>query len=960
MKFKSLFAAAIAAVAVLVGCQGKEEPVEEAKLSVSPQTLSFEATAGEKTVQLTSTREWKAQIKYEGDVKDWLSVSPESGSACPNGQNVTITAKANEGKDRKATVTFTIGLFKSSLEVSQVGEDGPDPVNDGSKEHPFKASEASAKAATLESGAEDGPYYVKGYVKKFATKHEDGIKSFGNALFYITDDTSGEGDDFYCYQVYYLGGKKFTSTDQIKLGDEVIVYGKITNYNGTYETVGKGAAFIYSLNGKTEGGDDPDPVEPITGENLLTNGGFETWTAAKPEAWDFTNGNATLTKVGSAKEGSNACEVAGDANSNKRLMSKEYNLKPGTYQIQVYVKGEGQYRLGYAKLTNHAVSSSEDYKYINDATQATSDWTLQFVEFKITEQTAVSITIMNSKYGNGKSVIVDDVRLVTQDGGLAPDVPVTVVDATVTEILADPSSDVVYRLTGTVSSFNSEYCSFDLTDATGTIYVYSVDEATKKEYASKVKDGDTVTIEGTYYYYEKDQKHEIVNAKITDWKQGEQPGPGPEVLETESVAEVIAATDGTSVKLSNALVVAAAKTGYLVTDAQKSAYLFVFKGNQTTETAPEVGDVVTVEAKKSTYQNFAQLSEPATTVISSGSTVTYPSAEDISSTFDSFSSQTVKYVSFTGKLSISDYYNVNVPGASKNIGSLISPKMDLSAYKDVDNIRYEGYFVYVSGGKYINIVLTKAEPSEGKFFSVNPLSRAIAAAATTVDITVSSNVAWSASSDTDGFTLDKASGEGNGTIKVTCPENISEDARTVKITVSTEADVTTKSYEVIITQSGVSSQGSPITLTFPDDNKDSNKISSYTDTWTAKTGAQEFTITGFNNNSWKNDWSFIKCGRKNNASTATIVTNVSFAVKTFVVTVDACTSDKVNAFKLEVASDAAFANDVQTVTLTIAKGDNTFTIPSPVANAHYRLTVDCASGSSNGLVTVSKLVISDK
>ena len=144
-----------------------------------------------------------------------------------------------------------------------------------------------------------------------------------------------------------------------------------------------------------------------------------------------------------------------------------------------------------------------------------------------------------------------------------------------------------------------------------------------------------------------------------------------------------------------------------------------------------------------------------------------------------------------------------------------------------------------------------------------------------------------------------------------------------------------------------------------DDNKDNNKISSYTETWTAKAGDQEFTLTGFNNNNW-NNWTYIKCGRKNNASVATIYTKISFAVKTVVVTVDNFTGGKVNAFKLEVASDADFKNDVQTVNLTIAKGDNTFTVPSPVANAHYRLTVDCASGSANGLVTVSKLVISDK
>ena len=609
MKFKSLFVAALAAVAVLAGCQPKEEPIEEAKLSVSPQTLSFEATAGEKSVQLTSTREWKAQIKYEGDAKDWLSVSPEGGSACPNGQNVTITAKANEGTDRKATVTFTIGLFKSSLEVSQVGTAGPVPVNDGSKEHPFTVPEAIQKCEETGETPTADYFYVKGFVTEI-TEITDAT-SFGNATFYIKDvkdSNDPRTGAFYCYRVKYFNGAKFPSTDALKVDDEVVVKAQLINFKGNTPETQNGE--MYSINGNT-GGDDPDPVEPITGENLLTNGSFETWTAAKPEAWDFTNGNATLTKVSGAYEGSNACEVGGDANSNKRLMSKEYNLKPGTYQIQVYVKGEGQYRLGYAKLTNHAVKDSQnDYIYLDGSpVPATADWTLHFVQFKIEAQTAVSIIVMNNKAGSGKSVIVDDVKLVTKDGGIAPDVPVTVVDATVAEILANPSSDVVYRLTGTVSSFNSEYCSFDLTDATGKIYVYSVDSATKAEYASKLKDGDTVTIEGTYSYYESKQQHEIINAKITDWKQGGQPGPGPEVIETTVAALLANPSKDVVYRLSGTVSGVDSKyCSFDLTDATGKIYVYSVDAATKAEYASKLkdGDTVTIEGKYDYYEQKQQ------------------------------------------------------------------------------------------------------------------------------------------------------------------------------------------------------------------------------------------------------------------------------------------------------------------------------------------------------------------
>ena len=53
------------------------------------------------------------------------------------------------------------------------------------------------------------------------------------------------------YRGYYLEGEKFTAEDQIKVGDKVIVYGKLVDYNGTKEmTTGSS---IYSLNGVTTG-----------------------------------------------------------------------------------------------------------------------------------------------------------------------------------------------------------------------------------------------------------------------------------------------------------------------------------------------------------------------------------------------------------------------------------------------------------------------------------------------------------------------------------------------------------------------------------------------------------------------------------------------------------------------------------------------------------------------------------
>ena len=88
------------------------------------------------------------------------------------------------------------------------------------------------------------------YVQGIITSVEEVSTQFGNATYYINDTENTEGQ-LYVFRGYYLNGDKFTSEDQIKAGDKVIVYGKLMNYNGTYE-IGTGNR-IYSINNITTG-----------------------------------------------------------------------------------------------------------------------------------------------------------------------------------------------------------------------------------------------------------------------------------------------------------------------------------------------------------------------------------------------------------------------------------------------------------------------------------------------------------------------------------------------------------------------------------------------------------------------------------------------------------------------------------------------------------------------------------
>ncbi|MCR4664229.1 MAG: hypothetical protein K5660_02575 [Paludibacteraceae bacterium] len=132
-------------------------------------------------------------------------------------------------------------------------------------------AQAREICAKLESGATtETKYYVKGWVKKLHSKHESGVTDYGNGSFYMVDKT-GDSDDFLAFQVYGLNGQKLTSVDQVAVGDYVVVYGELTNYNGTYETVGKGAAYIYSSsNPKIKEGGEQQQQGPVDNYTYVT------------------------------------------------------------------------------------------------------------------------------------------------------------------------------------------------------------------------------------------------------------------------------------------------------------------------------------------------------------------------------------------------------------------------------------------------------------------------------------------------------------------------------------------------------------------------------------------------------------------------------------------------------------------------------------------------------------------
>ena len=225
------------------------------------------------------------------------------------------------------------------------------------------------------------------------------------------------------------GSWAFNSTGKIALPTEmigknsVVIAFKYISSPATSSTWEMNNLLVDGEVGADEAPSTDEDEPTIEGDNLLANSDFETWENGVPTGWAQTVTNCTYTQSTEAHSGSSAVVIEGYSQSNKRFASKSYTLKPGTYTIGAYLKKSGdafgQYRLGYAKLTNGVVADTQnDYIYITSAAQVPAEWNRATCSFTVNEETEVGIIIMNSKYGEGASILVDDVTLTTTDGGL--------------------------------------------------------------------------------------------------------------------------------------------------------------------------------------------------------------------------------------------------------------------------------------------------------------------------------------------------------------------------------------------------------------------------------------------------------------------------------------------------------------------------------------------------------------
>ena len=632
MKLQNLFLTLFAAAVMMVGCGPKEDPQPALPvLNVGQTELTFEQGGGTATLTVTSNRPWTITSDA-----DWIAFNPSSGSAADAPVNVTVTALANSSTDRTSSFRVKTDFDYKTVSVSQKGSKGEDPnqtaTGSGTANDPYNVFAAIQKAKSLvafnsgdEANSENSAnVYTKGKVVSVEID-----PSYGNATYYISADGTTE-TQLEVYRGKYIDGANFLMKDQLKVGDEVVVYGTIVNFKGNTPEYTTGSKII-SINGSTEA-----PAIDFTKFELITVKSF----IDKADNGQFFRLKGTVSKF------------------NKQYCSFDLTDETGT----IYV---------------YSVNNKDDWseKISNGGTVELAG--LYTYYEKNEQHEVVSAQILSFEPGSGSGDHSDAVA------------------KTVEEFIKAADKDNFYKLTGTVSGFNSQYCSFDLTDATGKIYVYSV--ANKDAWSSKIANGGTVTLAGKYDYYATKEQHEVIEAEILSFTPGEAPD-----AKSATVAEAIAAEKNAVLKVGPALVVASASAGFLM--EQDGARIYVYGGSAV------VGDNVTVTGTKAEYGEAPQLTNPAVVVNSKGTKVTYPDAKDITSTADSYKSTTREFISVKGKLSVSDrYFNVEITGATTVTGSIVKPVEDIAAL-DGKDVTIKGYYLYHTsskdGKKYLYVIAT--------------------------------------------------------------------------------------------------------------------------------------------------------------------------------------------------------------------------------------------------------------
>ncbi|MDE7406002.1 MAG: hypothetical protein K2M89_03930 [Clostridiales bacterium] len=892
-----------------------------AALDLTNKTFTAAGTYDLPAEKLGATVTWavkgtSANVAIEGG-KLVISSMPESNA------EVTLTATITCGTATPATKDITITLVPLGLE------------NDGTQEHPYTPAEAWQVANLLTANSAD-EVYVKGYVVLPGTYAGSTYNNFDNMYIGDTYDssktysyanyTNGEyGGIFYIYRPKATGD--YLTADGLNAGDEVTFRGYLTNYNGTSPQLASGGICVAR---KAVEKSDEDIVKEAKAALTLAK---TTFTKVNEEmALEATKKDAELTwKI---KDGANfVTETDLIKIADGKLKVKALPATATTVTLTVTIK-------------SNDVTDTKSFDITIEAavTETTLTRKLALLQTNLGKKLYFTGTIDENGRGTTTENVTDaaDIVITSTDDGytfkvgdkyleLDKDHKLVFVDESTAKWAYDESKSVytwtigttVYYL-GTYNTFNTISASTINYATSATNFVTYFEDSANRTDAQKIADA-----------------LKLVKAQLDN------------VTETGEVTLPVSAIAG--VTLTWKLADDNSATGVTVADGklnvsalpegEDATVKLTVEATCGTATAQEKNVTVVLEALAAV--NYGTVAEP----LSVTETLVITAEQCKSS-----NNVTKKVVTTTGIVADipadkgSGYYQYTLKDLTDSTKTIIvyskwNLRDDVVTPTQNDVVIISGYIKNYNG-----TIEFAANGSTYVYVESNVRGTSTITLTENEDVTVTGLTATATNGSEVTFTVQVATGKelaGANAVKVNGNALQAENG-SYKFTVAGNMTVTIETQVV-----GDTAPELLKTLSFT---KAEAFSSAYTTTNDFTKDGMTWTIANFNSNSSNGGWDFIKCGRKGNASTGTITTKepVAATLKQVIVKIDAASS--VNYFKLLIADNANFDNAVE-VELTIATGKNTFNVPKNAqgANKYYRIVIDCASGGSNGLVTLSSV-----
>lgn len=173
-----------------------------------------------------------------------------------SGMTVTVTPNATNVSENNIEGVLTItAVGGNAVTVKLAHGNLPLGAGTGTETDPYDAIKAWRLANDLGADGTIEGVYVQGTVSKI----NEVSTSYGNATYYITDDSGLI--EFYVYRGKNVGNTKFTSANDLKVGDKVLLFGNLMNYKGTSPQLGQNNYIVKFLGGSEDGGDEGGSTE---------------------------------------------------------------------------------------------------------------------------------------------------------------------------------------------------------------------------------------------------------------------------------------------------------------------------------------------------------------------------------------------------------------------------------------------------------------------------------------------------------------------------------------------------------------------------------------------------------------------------------------------------------------------------------------------------------------------------